>query len=68
MKLHAPWHHDQKQNQRRMKFLRIVSGCPEGARKWAHLKVLLCFCIANKLLRTAILAIPGSFFFGSEPA
>lgn len=68
MKLHAPSHHEQKQNQRRMKFLRIVSGCPEGAGKWAHLKVLLCFCIANKLLRTAILAIPGSFFFGAEPA
>ena len=30
-----------------MKFLRIVFGCPEWARKWHILFFLLCFCIAK---------------------
>ena len=35
MKLHAQYaHHDHGQKQERMKFLRIIFGCPEGARKW----------------------------------
>ena len=35
MKLHAPLaHHDQRQTHRRIKFLHIISGCPEGAGKW----------------------------------
>ena len=29
-------HHDERQNQRRMKFLRIISGCPEGGEEMAH--------------------------------
>ena len=27
-------HHDHGQKPERMKFLRIIFGCPEGARKW----------------------------------
>ena len=27
-------HHDRGQKPERMKFLRIIFGCPEGARKW----------------------------------
>ena len=34
--------YDERQNQQRMKFLRIISGCTEGARKWRIFK----FCYA----------------------
>ena len=30
----------------RVEFLRIISGCPAGARKW-RIVILLCFCIAK---------------------
>ena len=35
-------HHDHGQKPERMKFLRIMFGCPEGARKWR----ILFFCYA----------------------
>ena len=35
-------HHDHGQKPERMKFLRIIFGCPEGARKWR----ILFFCYA----------------------
>ena len=34
-------HHDNRQQPQRMKFLRIIFGCPEGARKWR----ILCFAM-----------------------
>ena len=40
-------HHDYGQKPERMKFLRILFGCPEGAGKWRILLFLLCFCIAK---------------------
>ena len=40
-------HHDHGQKPERMKFLHIIFGCPEGARKWRILFFLLCFCIAK---------------------
>ena len=43
IKLHAQYaHHDHGQKPERMKFLRIIFGCPEGARKWR----ILYFCYA----------------------
>ena len=35
-------HYDHGQKPERMKFLRIIFGCPEGARKWR----ILFFCYA----------------------
>ena len=36
-------HHDHGQKPERMKFLRIIFGCPEGVRKWR----ILFFCYSS---------------------
>ena len=42
----------------RMKFSCIISGCPEGARKW-HIQIFALFYIAKILFYPAAVEVPG---------
>ena len=53
-------HHDEGQNRRRMKRLRSLSSCPEGAGKWHILEV--CDAFASQKKRTG--SLPSSLLFG----
>ena len=53
-------HHDHGQKPERMKFLRIIFGCPEGAEN-RRILFLLCFCIAKiSLTEVGGIFLPGT--------